>query len=102
MEPGFKYPIYANDNFTIYLERVKDGPLMLHVDHPGKWTKLNKIIFQGVLTDILSGIKEPILALPMIDDVKMRKFTKVCNLEKLQDFKCLDGVERPLYVWRGK
>jgi len=99
MQPGFKYPVYSCKDFTIYFERVKDGPLMFHIDYVGKWTKNNKKIVQGIVNDICSNLKEPILALPMIDDVKMRKFTKFINFKKISDFKCHDNVVRPLYMW---
>lgn len=97
-QSGVKYPVYSCKDFTIYFERVQDGPLMLHVDYLGKWTKKNKKIFQGILDDICSGLKEPLLALPYITDTKMEKFTKICRLNKIQDFKCSDNVVRPLYM----
>ena len=98
MQPGFKYPVYSCKDFTIYFERVQDGPLMLHVDFTGRWTKTNKKIFQGILDDICSGLKENLFALPYITDKKMQKFTKICKLEKFMDLKCPDGVIRPLYI----
>lgn len=99
MKPGFKYSIYSCKDFTIYFERIKDGPLMFHIDINCKWTKESKRIVQGVVNDICSNLKEPILALPMIDDSKMRKFTKLINFKKIADFECHDKVVRPLYMW---
>lgn len=98
MQPGCKYPVYSCKDFTIYFERIEDGPLMLHVDYFGTWSKNNKKIFQGVLDDICSGLREPLLALPFITDRKMEKFTKICRLVKIQDFECSDKVVRPLYM----
>ena len=99
MEPQIKYPVYSCEDFTIYFERVKDGPLMFHIDFTGKWNKTNKKILQGIVNDLCSNLKEPILALPMIDDAKMKKFTKLINFKKIQDFECYDKVVRPLYMW---
>ena len=99
MQPGFKYPIYSCKDFTIYFERVLDGPLMIHADYQGKWTKQSKKVFTGIIDDLCSNLKEPIFALPMIDDAKMRKFTKMCNFIKIADFECHDKVVRPLYMW---
>lgn len=72
---------------------------MIHADFVGKWNKNNKKVFKGIIDDLCSNLKEPIFALPMIDDKKMRKFTKLCNFHKVQDFKCFDNVVRPLYMW---
>ena len=99
MEPQIKYPIYSCKDFTIYFERVPDGPLMFHIDFNGKWNKTNKKIVQGIVNDLCGSLKEPILALPMIDDAKMRKFSKLINFKKIQDFECYDKVVRPLYMW---
>lgn len=98
MQPGFKYPVYSCKDFAIYFERVLDGPLMLHVDFTGKWTKTNKKIFQGILDDICSGLKENLFALPYITDKKMQKFSKICKFKKYMDMKCPDCVVRPLYI----
>lgn len=98
MEPEIKHTIFSCTDFTIYFERVKNGPLLLHVDFSGKWSKASKRIFQGVLDDICSGLKENLFAIPYITDKKMEKFTKICRLKKFTDLKCPDGITRPLYI----
>jgi len=93
-----KIPVITTDYYIIYTEDV-NGLLFVHMDVL-KWTKSIKKKFVKDWNDWARKQKQPIYAMPFIDDEKMGKFVSMIGFELLENHKCLDGITRKLYLWR--
>jgi hypothetical protein len=93
-----KIPVITTDYYIIYTEDV-NGLLFVHMDVL-KWTKDIKKEFSKDWNDWARKQKQPIYAMPFIDDEKMSKWTLMIGFKLIENHKCLDGITRKLYLWR--
>ena len=93
-----KIPVITTDYYIIYTEDV-NGLLFVHMDVL-KWTKSIKKEFSKDWNDWARKQKQPIYAMPFIDDEKMSKFVSMIGFKLIENHNCLDGITRKLYLWR--
>jgi len=93
-----KIPVITTDYYIIYTEDV-NGLLFVHMDVL-KWTKSIKKEFSKDWNDWARKQKQPIYAMPFIDDEKMIKFVSMIGFKLIENHNCLDGITRKLYLWR--
>lgn len=93
-----KVPVIEKQNFVIYLEDDQ-GFLFIHCDCDG-WSKDVKNELLIDLKALMEVVNKEIYAIHEIDDVKHRKFLKICGFDYFKDFVGTDGKLRQIFVRR--
>lgn len=93
-----KKPVIVKPEYIIYTENV-NNLTFIHMD-VFKWTKSVKKEFVKDWNDWARKQKQPIYAMPFIDDEKMHKWSLITGFKVVEFCKCLDGITRKLYLWR--
>jgi len=90
-----KVPVAVCDDYTLFFENYK-GLCFIHCDCV-RWTNS---VRKRMLDDLISLQKQDLYAIHEVCDIKHAKFLDLFGFKFLEDFVCLDGLHRQLYIRR--
>lgn len=93
-----KIQTIKTDNYVVYLED-DHGFTFIHCDCD-RWSKNVKNELLSDLNVLFDALKREVYAIHEIDDVKHRKFLRICGFDYFKDFVGTDGKLRQIFVRR--